>query len=945
MDDSWRFRSMHGDVCPICYTKHFPFCTPPPAFDRSRFAGEFAPPFQYDPRPALPLYHRQVPPPPFRGPDPWSGIRPGFPPPHRFHQEEFLERENFNKRMRIDETALGNFPPARPSYDRFLSEDERRLSLIRDHGQQSTAEGMAQLNADYRMDRFPNGDLGVGYVGGNDPTLPLEPTFGYQNQHTQGNMYQHYGNFVGDRNPHSISRFPSQESKDFERDRAFNHEVRKIGGVSYEISDLGRNGANARLTADNPVSQNNQPNAPSQITQSYEPGYSGLISQKYPFRASDETSMYECRPHATYPNPDNASQGPHRMYHGNDHQRFPPTENSPCVLPEQTPYAETDRDRMAQYLVKDEERSSHPAYMVRNHADNKSELYSQHSKVTPTSFEVKHLTHEGTMKPFESQSYPATEQYSAKVGSEQRSFPHLPGRSYVDHIATEGRVQGNTPRSYPSMPPPIPAVYPEASSSATMVNSTLFPVLASASATKTVPPNSRTLPEIRPPSQANRYNVPPASEFTTEGLPFVYQAPLERHIGGKAYPSTHGLSDKATVVSACHLFKQPHRASRPDHIVIILRGLPGSGKSYLAKALRDLEVENGGSAPRIHAMDDYFMIEVEKDVEDNEGSKSSSSFKGKKQLTKKVIEYCYESEMEEAYRSSMLRAFKKTLDEGIFTFVIVDDRNLRVADFAQFWAIAKRSGYEVYLLEAPYKDPTGCAARNVHRFTLDDIQKMADKWEEAPSLYLRLDIQSLFKGDDLNEHSIQEVDMDTDDADCAGSTHNLLDKEDVEQEKPKSSDLEANSGLSKAGDRWDSEEEEEVTAVKELGKSKWSKDLDEDAEDSYGKERNSGALFGLVQAYGKSRKSVHWGDKDERRGFSIGAAKKRTTSSLIIGPGSGYNLESNPLIEDDTTSKGRSNTESKKRFSEQLRAERESFKAVFDRRRQRIGGLNYNEDD
>ncbi|MCI15012.1 P-loop containing nucleoside triphosphate hydrolases superfamily protein, partial [Trifolium medium] len=37
-----------------------------------------------------------------------------------------------------------------------------------------------------------------------------------------------------------------------------------------------------------------------------------------------------------------------------------------------------------------------------------------------------------------------------------------------------------------------------------------------------------------------------------------------------------------------------------------------SGKSYLAKMLRDLEVENGGDAPRIHSMDDYFMTEVEK---------------------------------------------------------------------------------------------------------------------------------------------------------------------------------------------------------------------------------------------------------------------------------------------------------------------------------------------
>lgn len=32
----------------------------------------------------------------------------------------------------------------------------------------------------------------------------------------------------------------------------------------------------------------------------------------------------------------------------------------------------------------------------------------------------------------------------------------------------------------------------------------------------------------------------------------------------------------------------------------------------MAKALRDIEIENGGNAPRIHAMDDYFMVEVEK---------------------------------------------------------------------------------------------------------------------------------------------------------------------------------------------------------------------------------------------------------------------------------------------------------------------------------------------
>lgn len=37
----------------------------------------------------------------------------------------------------------------------------------------------------------------------------------------------------------------------------------------------------------------------------------------------------------------------------------------------------------------------------------------------------------------------------------------------------------------------------------------------------------------------------------------------------------HSL-DKPKVIDASHILKHPHRANRPDHIVIILRGLPGS---------------------------------------------------------------------------------------------------------------------------------------------------------------------------------------------------------------------------------------------------------------------------------------------------------------------------------------------------------------------------------
>ena len=62
------------------------------------------------------------------------------------------------------------------------------------------------------------------------------------------------------------------------------------------------------------------------------------------------------------------------------------------------------------------------------------------------------------------------------------------------------------------------------------------------------------------------------------------------------------------VTNAASIFHKPGRASRPKRVAIVLRGLPGSGKSYTAKKLKDIEVQQGGDAPRIHAIDDYFVV-------------------------------------------------------------------------------------------------------------------------------------------------------------------------------------------------------------------------------------------------------------------------------------------------------------------------------------------------
>ncbi|XP_013630023.1 PREDICTED: uncharacterized protein LOC106335898 isoform X2 [Brassica oleracea var. oleracea] len=376
----------------------------------------------------------------------------------------------------------------------------------------------------------------------------------------------------------------------------------------------------------------------------------------------------------------------------------------------------------------------------------------------------------------------------------------------------------------------------------------------------------------------------------------------------------------------------PHRSTRPDHFVIILRGLPGSGKSYLAKLLRDIEVENGGSAPRIHSMDDYFMTEVDK-VEESD-SASSNSGRSKRPIVKKVMEYCYEPEMEEAYRSSMLKAFKKTLEDGAFSFVIVDDRNLRVPDFAQFWATAKRSGYEAYILEATYKDPTGCAARNVHGITLDQVQQMAERWEEAPSLYMQLDIKSLKRWDDLKESGIEEVDMDMED-DFA-----LPERK---SDNHTQSERKGATEVSYINERKWEEEPSSHTEVKELSKSKWSNvEEDDETEKSQSTRRNSKSLSKSSQERLTKGKTVWWGDKGGDAGFSIGA-RNMNMPSLVIGPGSGYNLKSNPLSEAESRALADAIGKAKVRgiFQDQLRAERESFKAVFDKRH----GTSYNSKD
>ncbi|EDV29456.1 uncharacterized protein TRIADDRAFT_51811 [Trichoplax adhaerens] len=207
------------------------------------------------------------------------------------------------------------------------------------------------------------------------------------------------------------------------------------------------------------------------------------------------------------------------------------------------------------------------------------------------------------------------------------------------------------------------------------------------------------------------------------------------------------------------------RNNRPAQIAIIIRGLPGSGKTHLAKLIKEKEIANGGNPPRILSLDDYFLTEVEKTIKDPNTGKVTKT---------KATEYAYEKEMEDVYRASLFKSFCRTVDEGFFSFIMVDDVHNKASQFLSMWQHAKKKDFEVYVAEIT-ADAHECATRSTHGRTENEIEEILSSWEETPEHIKRVDVRSL-----LQEALINEVEMD-----CGDSSSNdeAISNDEVSREK------------------------------------------------------------------------------------------------------------------------------------------------------------------
>lgn len=193
------------------------------------------------------------------------------------------------------------------------------------------------------------------------------------------------------------------------------------------------------------------------------------------------------------------------------------------------------------------------------------------------------------------------------------------------------------------------------------------------------------------------------------------------------------------------LLESPGRHARPEKIAVFIRGPPCSGKSFIARIIRDKEAANGGERNlRILSVDDYFMTkEVEKEIQDERGFKKRV----------KAFEYEYEAEMEASYRQSLVKSFKKHVNDGLFSFLIVDANNDQLSHYSEMYLHAKSKGFAVYVIETT-RDLAFCLSHNERHREESDIRAVVETFQVTPREQTLLDITSL-----LQEAEIEDVEM------------------------------------------------------------------------------------------------------------------------------------------------------------------------------------------
>ena len=135
-------------------------------------------------------------------------------------------------------------------------------------------------------------------------------------------------------------------------------------------------------------------------------------------------------------------------------------------------------------------------------------------------------------------------------------------------------------------------------------------------------------------------------------------------------------------------------------LAIILRAIPGSGKSTFAAKLKE-SAEAVGLSCTVHSSDEKFMID------------------GK---------YCFDFAKLGQYHRQNLYDFTVSMSNHI-NIVICDNTNVKVSDYRPYVDIAKEAGYSTATVSFIPETAELHFSRNVHDVPLDVIQAKIDAFQ------------------------------------------------------------------------------------------------------------------------------------------------------------------------------------------------------------------------